>query len=125
MRKNVLEYKGYMTKVLYDAEEQTLYGKVDGIVDAVTYECTDVTAVEAAFHDSVDRYLAFCEHAGRRPCKAYKGQFNIRIEPSLHRQLAIFAAQNNETMNATVEKAIQAYLETHFDSEMLEEPSRK
>lgn len=115
MGKNVLEYKGYMTKVQYDAKEHVLYGKIDGIVDTVTYECTDVTAVEAAFHDSVDRYLTFCQRAGRRPCKAYKGQFNIHIAPALHRQLANFAAHNDETMNATIEKAIQFYLKTHLD----------
>ena len=35
MGKNILEYKGYVVKVCYDAKRCLLYGKVDGIVDAI------------------------------------------------------------------------------------------
>lgn len=38
MGKNILEYKGYVVKVCYDAKRCLLYGKVDGIVDAVNFE---------------------------------------------------------------------------------------
>lgn len=80
---DVLEYKGYVTKVHYDVTTKKLYGKVQGIVDAVNYESDTIDGVEAAFHDSVDRYLAFCAAVKRRPCKAFKGQFHC---PHSHAQ---------------------------------------
>lgn len=108
---DVLEYKGYVTKVQYDAAAQVLYGKVQGIVDAVNYESATMDGVEAAFHDSVDRYLAFCAAVGRRPCKAFKGQFNVRIKPALHKAMVRWAMQNEITLNAAVEEAMRTFLE--------------
>lgn len=108
---DVLEYKGYVTKVHYDAEAQVLYGKVQGIVDAVNYESATMDGVEAAFHDSVDRYLAFCAAVGRRPCKAFKGQFNVRMKPALHKAMAAWAIAHETTLNAAVEEAVRTFLE--------------
>lgn len=108
---DILEYRGYVTKVQYDAAAKRLYGKVQGIVDAVNYESATMDGVEAAFHDSVDRYLAFCAAVGRRPCKAFKGQFNVRIKPALHKAMVQWAMQNEITLNAAVEEAVRTFLE--------------
>ena len=35
---NVLEYKGYHTKVQYDAETCILHGKIEGIRDFINFE---------------------------------------------------------------------------------------
>ena len=58
----------------------------------------------------VDDYLEFCKDVGKEPDKEYKGTFNIRISPDLHKRLAIVAMQNGDTLNATVEKAIVNYV---------------
>lgn len=108
---DVMEYRGYVTKVHYDVGRQLLYGKVQGIIDAVNYESTTIDGVEAAFHDAVDRYLAFCDNVGRRPARAFKGQFNIRIKPDLHREMVLWAMHHNTTLNAAVECAIQTFLD--------------
>ena len=42
--------------------------------------------------------------------KAYKGSFNIRISPELHKQIAVCAMSNQISLNSLVEKAIQHYL---------------
>lgn len=39
MKNNVLEYKGYHTKVEFDSEELVLRGKIEGINDLVDFEC--------------------------------------------------------------------------------------
>ncbi len=115
MGKNILEYKGYMVKVCYDAKRCLLYGKVDGIVDAVNFETENPREVEQAFHDAVDHYLHFCESVGRRPAKAYKGQFNVRIAPELHKSISLWAAAHDMTMNAAVERAIERFVENGDD----------
>lgn len=36
---------------------------------AVNDESNEIDGVNAAFHDAVDRYLAFCANVVRHPCK--------------------------------------------------------
>lgn len=110
---NILEYKGYYTKIMYSSEDRILHGKIEGIGDLVTFKSTDTTKIEEEFHNAVDDYLEFCEEVGKEPDKSYKGTFNIRISPELHKKLALKAFKNNESLNQTVENAIREYLEPH------------
>jgi len=108
--KNILEYKGYHTKIEFDSEACVLRGKIEGIKDFVDFECVDISTVENEFHAAVDEYLEFCKEMGKEPEKEYKGTFNIRISPELHKKLAVVAMKNGDTLNATVEKAIKEYI---------------
>lgn len=108
--KNLLEYKGYHTKIEFDSEALVLRGKIEGIKDLVNFESTDISTVKEEFHAAVDDYLEFCKEVGKEPDKEYKGTFNIRISPELHKKLAIVAMKNGDTLNATVEKAIVEYV---------------
>lgn len=108
--KNVLEYKGYHTKIEFDSEALVLRGKIEGIKDLVNFESTDISNVEEEFHAAVDEYLEFCKEVGKEPDKEYKGTFNIRISPELHKKLVVVAMRNGETLNATVEKALTEYV---------------
>ncbi len=107
---NILEYKGYHTKIEYDAESRMLHGKIEGISDLVNFECADPQAVEREFQSAVDDYLIFCEEVGKEPEKEYKGSFNVRIDPQLHRQLALSAYKNGESLNAMVERALRYFI---------------
>lgn len=109
--KNIMEYKGYCTKIEFDAEARLLHGKIEGINDLVTFECEDASQIESEFHAAVDDYLAFCQEVGKRPEKEYRGLFNVRIQPELHRRIAAEAVKRNTTMNALVEQAIRSYVE--------------
>ena len=67
--KNMLKYKGYHTKIEFDAEARTLRGKIEGINDFVDFEAEDISKVEQEFHNAVDDYLAFCKKVGKNPEK--------------------------------------------------------
>ena len=110
MDNNILEYKGYHTRVAFDADDLMLHGKIEGINDFVNFECENMSDVEQAFHDAVDDYLEFCAEVGKSPDREYKGSFNVRIDPELHKQLSNLASKNGESLNASVEKAIRAYV---------------
>lgn len=69
MMKNLLEYKGYYGKVEYSVEEQILFGKIEGIVDLVTFESKNADEIEKEFRDAVDDYLDFCHQVGKEPEK--------------------------------------------------------
>ena len=75
MMKNLLEYKGYYGKVEYSVEEQILFGKIEGIIDLVTFESKNADEIEKEFRDAVDDYLDFCNQVGKEPDKTHKGTF--------------------------------------------------
>lgn len=107
---NILEYKGYQTRVEFDAESFVLYGKIEGICDLVNFEADSIKEVEKSFHEAVDDYLQFCQEVNKNPDKAYNGQFNVRISPQLHRKLAMRAHRDGETLNKEVQIAIESFL---------------
>lgn len=110
MMKSVLEYKGYHAVIKFDADTFTLRGKIEGINDFVDFQSNNLATIEEEFRNAVDEYLAFCKEVGKEPEKEYKGTFNVRIESSLHRRLAMYASRMGESLNSTVEKAIEAYV---------------
>ena len=109
---NILEYKGYHSKIEFDTESLSVRGKIDGINDYVDFETSDLTKVEEEFHAAVDDYLAFCEEVGKVPEKEYKGVFNVRITPELHKNISYIAYEKGISLNAAVEEAIVAYTST-------------
>ena len=58
MGENILEYKGYYTKILYSVKDHVLYGKIEGIRDLVNFESESIENIEQEFHSAVDDYLA-------------------------------------------------------------------
>ena len=108
--KNVLEYKGYFTRIEYSVEDQVLHGRIEGIQDLVNFECERADEAESAFHEAVDDYLAYCEDLGKQPEKPYRGVFNIRISPDLHRRAVMEAAREGITLNQFVASAVEAQL---------------
>ena len=107
---SVLEYKGYHTRVEYDRDDMVLRGKIEGITDYVDFESRSLEHVEDEFHRAVDDYIEFCAEVGKNPEKEYKGTFNVRIDPSLHKKLALIAYLNKISLNTSVEKAISDYV---------------
>lgn len=110
MMENKLEYKGYYTIISYSAADKVLHGKLEGINDLVNFESETAAEIEKEFHDAVDDYLDFCKDIGKEPDKTYKGSFNIRIDPRLHRLLAAEATKEGVSLNQVVESAIKEHL---------------
>ena len=105
--KNTMEYKGYIGNVEFSEEDEVFFGKVIGIRSLVSYEGATAKELIKDFHDAVDDYLALCEAEGKEPERAYKGSFNIRISPELHKQAVRCAESNQMSLNSFVEKALK------------------
>lgn len=108
---NIMEYKGYHTRIEFDTESMTLRGKIEGINDYIDFEASNVAEIEKEFHSAVDDYLQFCKEVGKKPEKEYKGTFNVRIAPELHRKIALCAFKEACSLNAEVEKAIRLFVD--------------
>ena len=59
----------------------------------------------------MDDYLILCEEEGTAPEIAYKGSFNVRISPELHKQAIIAATAGHMSLNSFVERSIQQAVE--------------
>lgn len=110
---NLLQYKNYHGTVEYSSEDDCLFGKVIGLKSLISYEGSSLNELKHHFETSIDEYLQDCDIRGVQPEKQYKGSFNIRISPDLHRDAALYANINNKTLNAVVEEAIQYWVETN------------
>lgn len=108
---NILEYKGYYTKIQFSKDDNVLYGKIEDITDLVNFESESACEIEQEFHMAVDDYLEFCNNVGKEPSKAYRGMFNVRISPLLHKQVANLAQKKGKSLNQIVEEAIQDYVD--------------
>ncbi len=106
----MMEYKGYHAQIEYDNEDEIFVGKVFGIVDSLNFHGTSVAELEEMFHQSIDNYLEMCERVGKSPEKEFKGSFNIRISPELHRGISLQAAQQGITLNQYVLNALETSL---------------
>lgn len=107
---DLLEYKGFNGTVEYSAEDKTLYGKVLGVKGYLSYVGNSLENLKQDFEDMIDEYLATCADDGVEPQVPYKGKFNVRISPELHRALAAYSITHGQSLNSTVEEAIKKYV---------------
>ena len=105
-----LQYKSYNGSVLYSAEDKVLHGRIVGIRDVITYEGSDVKSLERNFKAAVEEYLKFCSKEGKTPDTPFKGSFNVRLGPDLHKRAALYAEEHDKKLNAVVHEAIEKYL---------------
>jgi predicted HicB family RNase H-like nuclease len=106
MTDNMLKYKDFYGSVEYSAADECFFGKIIGSADLVTFEGESVGNLKKAFKEAVEDYLILCKETGKEPQKSYKGSFNIRISPELHKEAAVVASREGISLNAFVERAI-------------------
>jgi predicted HicB family RNase H-like nuclease len=101
---------GYSGSIEISLEDHCLFGKILFITDLVTYEAETILALEAEFIAAVDDYLVTCKEIGKEPLRPFKGSFNIRISPDLHRKAVLESYKENISLNELTCKAMDAYL---------------
>lgn len=104
---NTMEYKDYIGSVEFSESEAVFFGKVMGIKSLISYHGTNAKELVGGFHNAVEEYLATCERTGVEPERAYKGSFNVRISPELHKQLVVCATARQMSLNSFVEQALR------------------
>jgi predicted HicB family RNase H-like nuclease len=97
-----VKYKGYEAVVKYSDEDETFIGEVINTRDMLVFDGNDVSEIEQSFHAVVDDYLEDCDKEGKEPNKPFSGQFVMRVDPKLHRELFIQAKHSGQSLNAYV-----------------------
>ena len=107
---DTLEYKGYSGSAAFSAEDEVFHGKLIGIRALVNYESDTAKGLKAAFEEAVDDYLETCEAHGKTPETPFKGVFNVRTSPDLHRRAALYAETHGQKLNTVVNEALDRFL---------------
>lgn len=89
---NYIHYRDYVGSIEFSVEEEVFHGRVIGIKSMISFEGDSVKTLIEDFHNAVDEYLAFCEKNSKQPERSFKGSFNVRIQPELHRKAAFAAS---------------------------------
>ena len=106
--KDIMTYKEYIGSIHYSTEDEVFFGKLEGIDDLVTFEGSSVDELKKAFIEAVEDYVYTCKRNNKEPLKVYKGTFNVRVSPELHKKAAIKATEEGVSLNQIVEKALKA-----------------
>jgi len=101
-----MKYKGYLADITYDDEAKIFHGEVIGLKDIITFQGKSVDELKKAFCDSINDYLAWCEERGEQPEKTYSGKLHIRMNPSLHANLAIEATKQGVSLNDLINQKL-------------------
>lgn len=107
---NALDYKGYIGSIEFSEADGLFFGKVQGIRPLLSYEGTNAQELLHDFHAVVDDYLALSEAEGTTPERAYKGSFNVRVSPELHKESVCYAMAHHTTLNNVVETALRQFI---------------
>lgn len=108
---DVLTYKNFIGSVHFSVQDDVFFGKVEGINDLITFEGSSVEELKSAFHYVVDEHIKDCARENISIEKSYKGSFNLRLTPELHRRAALMAKARGCSLNAFVKTAIERNLE--------------
>ncbi|MCF7791225.1 MAG: type II toxin-antitoxin system HicB family antitoxin [Victivallales bacterium] len=105
---SIITYKGYSAKIEYSPEDNIIFGKILFINDRILFDAINCDEIEQSFHDAVDGYLEDCKELNVPPDKPFSGNFNVRITPELHKQLAQTVAQEDyKNQNQFIKEAIE------------------
>lgn len=103
-----ITYRGYQASVEFD--DGALFVKVLHIDDLLVAEVDRASEAQDALGRLVDAYLADCLEEGREPSQPFKGCFNVRISPDLHRLAAMQAAEAGQSLNRWIADTIESRL---------------
>ncbi len=103
----MIEYKGYTGTFDYDPELELLAGHVIDLRDEIYFEGESVSELKSSMHRAIDHYLAVCNERGDTPEKPFSGQLRLRMDPKLHRSVAVAASTAGKSLNTWIVEALE------------------
>ena len=103
----MMERKGYLAHITFDAQANLFQGEVVNIRDVVTFQGQSVDELHQAFADSLEDYLAFCAERGEAPDQPFSGRFTVRLSPEQHRKVILAAEKAGKDVAQWVAEALE------------------
>ncbi len=102
-----MQYGDYVARIMLDEERGVLHGRVENVADVISFEGATVEELQREFEESVKLYLKVCKKKRIEPKRPYSGKFVVRLNPTLHREIAVAADRQGESINKWVERALE------------------
>ncbi len=114
MKKDLIQYKGYLAELSFDLEDNIIVGKVVNTPDSISFHGVTLIEAEKAFHEVLDSYLDACECNKIEPSHPYSGRLGLRIDPALHKALNVAAYKANKTVKGYIEELLTQKLSNNL-----------
>ena len=112
---DILKYKDYEGTAELDMARGICRGKILFIDDLVTYGADSPRELQREFESAVDDYLATCISLDKEPQRPFRGLFNVRVPPELHRSAVLRATKDSVSLNDVVVRALDCFLNIRAD----------
>ncbi|MDO9272316.1 MAG: type II toxin-antitoxin system HicB family antitoxin [Rugosibacter sp.] len=112
---DILKYKDYEGTAELDMARGVCRGKVLFIDDLVTYESASPADLQKEFEAAVDDYLKTCAMLDKEPLRPFRGLFNVRVTPAIHRSATLRAVADGVSLNDVVVRALDTFLNVRTD----------
>lgn len=99
---SVLTYRGFQGSIEADVDRGVLYGHVLHIQSKILYEGKTLAALRRDFETAIDD----CMPDGTVE-KQFRGVFNVRVKPHVHKRLTYMAAAQDLTLNTLVARYLE------------------
>jgi predicted HicB family RNase H-like nuclease len=103
---NSMSYKGYNARMVFDAEDKVIVGRVLDVDDIISFHGVSVAEFESNFHAAIQDYLAASKELGSPPEKPASGNVMLRIAPEVHAAALKAAARSGTSLNKWAEGAL-------------------
>lgn len=107
---DILKYKDYEGSAELDMVRGVCRGKILFVDDLVTYEASAPADLQREFEAAVDDYLETCVALDKTPNRSFRGMFNVRVAPDIHRAAGLRALADGVSLNDVVVRALDAFL---------------
>ena len=94
-----ITHDGWLATVEIDEDAGLFHGNVINTRAVLTFQGKTIAELRQAFADTIADYRDWCTERGVAPGKPYSGTLSLRIDPNLHRRLAVEAAEHDESLN--------------------------
>jgi len=105
--KNTIEYKGFIGTVGVSEEDGSFGGHLLVKDSHVIFSGRNYKEMIEDFHDCVDFYIEDKKLKNETMNNLFKGSFNVRVKPQVHKDAVIYAKEHNTSLNKIVEAAIE------------------
>lgn len=112
---DILKYKDYEGTTELDMARAVCRGKLLFIDDLVTYESNSPQGLQLEFEAAVEDYIQTCAQIGKEPQRPFRGLFNVRVPPMLHRAAVLRATCDGVALNDVVVRALDAFLNSRSE----------
>jgi predicted HicB family RNase H-like nuclease len=96
----IMVHEGYVARIEYDEDEKVFRGKVANIRDSIVFIGHDADELERDFAEQLEFYFEVCKKRGKKPDRPYSGQFVLRVDPEIHRAIAVAADREDKSLNS-------------------------